>query len=215
MDSVAESFKKLSTSTISDALDKLGITGQCLGVKPLDRSFRTVGRAFTVKYGPVGITKGTVGDYIDDVNEGELIVLDNDGKTDCTVWGDILTTVAHHKRIAGTVIHGVCRDSELSLKLAYPIFSLDHYMRTGKDRVQVEGVNVPVSFGNVRISPGDLLVGDADGVVVIPAECEEKVLSVALEIEKAEDAIRAEVEQGATLGRAREKFNYHRLQSKS
>ncbi len=212
MDQLVEQLKPYSTSTLSDALDKLGIPGTCLGIAPLTFGFKTVGRAYTVKYGPVGLVKGTVGDYIDDVEPGQVVVLDNAGRTDCTVWGDILTTVAHGKGIAGTVIHGVCRDVPRSLELDYPIFSKGRFMRTGKDRVQVEGVNVPVMLSDIRVAPGDILAGDADGVVVIPQEKAAEVLELARSIEDAEDAIRAEVLKGASLTEVRRKFHYHELQ---
>jgi regulator of RNase E activity RraA len=214
MEKILEDLSKLATSTISDAMDKLGIAGTCLSIKPLDYGFRMIGRAFTVKYGPVGIERGTVGDYIDDVKPGEIVVLDNGGRRDCTVWGDILTSVAHQREIGGTLIDGVCRDTNRSRELAYPIFSVDRFMRTGKDRVQVDGVNVPVSVANVRVRPGDVVVGDADGALVISREIEGKVLQLAQEIEEAEEGIRKAVAGGMKLVEARKKFRYHDLQHK-
>src|SRR5712671_7906757 len=144
---------KLDTTSLSDALDRLGIAGQCLNIKPLDHRFRLTGRAFTILYGPAGTPPGTVGDYIDDVAPGSVIVLDNGGRDNATVWGDILTEVAHKKGIAGTVIDGINRDVALCLELGYPVYSRDSWMRTGKDRVQVEATQVPVSIGNVRVAP--------------------------------------------------------------
>ena len=64
---------KLDTTAISDALDRLGIAGQCLNIKPLDSKFRLTGRAFTILYGPAGNPPGTVGDYIDDVPPGVVL----------------------------------------------------------------------------------------------------------------------------------------------
>jgi 4-hydroxy-4-methyl-2-oxoglutarate aldolase len=87
-------------------------------------------------------------------------------------------------------------------------------MRTGKDRVQVDAVQVPVDIGNARVLPGDLLRGDADGVVVIPRSREDKVLEVAEHIEVSEQKIRDLVESGLSLREAREKLQYHKLQSK-
>ena len=134
---------RLDTTALSDALDRLGIAGQCLGVKPLDPGFRLAGRAFTILYGPAGTPSGTVGDYIDDVPEGGVVVLDNGGREDATVWGDILTMVAHRRGLAGTVIDGACRDTHLARELGYAIYSRSWSMRTGKDRVQVEAMNGP------------------------------------------------------------------------
>ena len=205
---------QLDTTSISDALDRLGIAGQCLNIKPLDHRFRLTGRAFTILYGPAGRPAGTVGDYIDDVPPGSVVVLDNGGRENATVWGDILTWVAHRRGIAGTVIDGACRDTWLSRDLTYPVYSRSYSMRTGKDRVQVEATNVVVNIGDARVAPGDLLRGDADGVLVIPREHEDAVLAAAEEIDSIEQQIRALIDQGRTLAEARRQLGYHQLQSR-
>jgi len=205
---------KLDTTSLSDALDRLGISGQCLGIKPLDHRFRMTGRAFTILYGPAGSPPGTVGDYIDDVPPGGVVVLDNGGRENATVWGDILTWVASRRGVAGTVIDGACRDTHLSRELGYPIYSRSYSMRTGKDRVQVEAMNGPVNIGDARVNPGDLLRGDADGVVVIPKEHEDRVLTAAEEIDAVESQIRNFVNDGMTLAEARKQLGYHKLQTK-
>jgi len=205
---------KLDTATLSDALDRHGLNGQCYRIKPRSTEFRMAGRAWTLKYGPAATPPGTVGDYIDDIDAGSVIVLDNGGRDNVTVWGDILTEVAHRKGIAGTVIDGINRDVALCLQLGYPVFSRDSWMRTGKDRVQVEATQVPVSIGDVRVCPGDLVRGDADGVVVIPRDLEDKVLASAEEIQSAEDAIRESVRAGLSLRDARAKHRYHQLQTR-
>ena len=205
---------KLDTATLSDALDRLGIVGQCYRIKPRSPAFRMAGRAWTLLYGPAGNPPGTVGDYIDDVPPGSVIVLDNGGRDNATVWGDILTEIAHRRGIAGTLIDGVCRDTALCLQLGYPVFSKDHWMRTGKDRVQVEVTGVPVTIGEARVAPGDIVKGDADGVVVIPQAHEDRVLDTAEAIETAEDAIRAAVRGGMRLDEARKQHKYHQLKTR-
>ena len=213
-DPFVERASKLDTATISDALDRLGIPGQCLNIKPRDPRFRTTGRAFTLYYAPAGKPAGTVGEFIDDVPPGSVIAIDNGGRENATVWGDILTEIAYRRGIAGTVIDGACRDTALCLELGYPVYSRSYSMRTGKDRVQLDATQVTVNIGDARVSPGDILRGDADGVVVIPRAHEAEVLAVAEEITAAEDAIRAAVRSGKRLGDARREFGYHRLQSK-
>ncbi len=210
-----ERAARLDTATLSDALDRHGIVGQCYQIKPRSYGFRMTGRAWTLLYGVAGSPPGTVGDYIDDVKAGEVIVLANSGRDDVTVWGDILTEMAHRKGIAGTVIDGINRDVALCLELNYPIYSRESWMRTGKDRVQVEATQTPVTIGRARVCPGDLIRGDADGVVVIPREHEERVLASAEEIQKAEDAIRASVRGGMSLREARETHRYHQLQTRT
>lgn len=207
-------LSRMDSTTVSDALDKLGINGQCLGIKPLDPQFRVAGPAFTIRYVPCGTRGGTVGDFIDDLPEGTVVTLDNQGRMDATVWGDILTIVASRKKLGGTVIDGVCRDAPRSIELRYPIFARSSYMRTGKDRVAVDAMQVSVSIGGVRVDPGDFMLGDWDGVVVIPKEKIEQVAETALAIESAEERIRDAVERGERLDAARKLQGYHNLQTK-
>ncbi len=209
---LVEHFLRLGTASVSDALDRLRLPGSALGIAPLAQGQRMAGRAFTVRYVPVGAGRGSVGDYIDDVELGQVVVLDNDGRLYCTVWGDILTTLAHRKGIAGTVIHGVCRDVARAFELGYPIYSSGRFMRTGKDRVEVADVSVPVSLGDQQVRPGDLVVGDDDGVVVVAREHEERVLELAANIAEVEDRILEEALQGRPLREARARHGYHILQ---
>ena len=214
MDATLDQLSKLAATTVSDALDRLSIAGQCLGIKPLAPSFRLCGRAVTMQTVPATGAPGTVGDYIDDVPEGHVVVIDNAGRPDATVWGDILTFVAHRRRVGGTVIDGHCRDISLSLELEYPIFSRGWSVRTGKDRVQLDVMHVPVMIGGATVSPGDALLGDADGVLVVPQPHEAEVVALAQEIEAAEDRIRQAVEDGMRLDEARRQFKYFELQRK-
>lgn len=214
VDKNVERAAKLDTTAISDAMDRLGVAGQCLNIKPLDPRFRLTGRAFTILYGPAGSPPGTVGDYIEDVPPGGVVVLDNGGRENATVWGDILTWVANRRGVAGTVIDGACRDTHLARELGYPIYSRSYSMRTGKDRIQVEAMGGPVNIGDARVNQGDILRGDADGVVAIPQVHEDVILAAAEEIDAAESQIRALVNEGHTLTEARKQLGYHKLQTK-
>jgi regulator of RNase E activity RraA len=188
-------FEGLDTPGVSDAMDKLGLPGHCFGLAPLaDYAGVTVGPAFTVKYVPASTPAGSVGDFIDEVAEGDVLVIDNGGRTDCTVWGDIMTQYAGQRRIAATVIDGVCRDVSKALDDGYPLFTRGRFMRTGKDRVQVE---------------------DANGVLVVPRARAREVAELARGIEAAESQIRAWIAEGKTLGEARAAMGYHTLQRKA
>ena len=208
-------FEGLDTPGVSDALDKLGLPGQCLGVAPLDNYSKViVGPAFTVQYVSASVPPGTVGDFIEDVAPGDVVVIDNGGRTDCTVWGDIMTQYAGTRQIAATVIDGVCRDVNKALGDGYPIFSKGRFMRTGKDRVQVQSVNQPVSIGAARVCARDIVVADANGVVVVPRARAAEVAACARQIESVEADIRALIAQGKTLKEARAALGYHSLQRK-
>lgn len=209
-------FEGLDTPGVSDAMDRLGLPGQCLDIAPLDNYRKTVvGPAFTVKYVSASTPPGTVGDFIDDVQPGDVVVIDNDGRTDCTVWGDIMTQYAGARGIAATVIDGVCRDVMKALGDGYPLFTRGRFMRTGKDRVQVESVNTPVSVGTARVCARDIVVADANGVVVIPRARAQEVAELARKIEEVESKIRDSIASGKTLGEAREALGYHTLQRKA
>ncbi|KAB2570880.1 Protein DlpA [Lasiodiplodia theobromae] len=206
-------FADSDTPGVSDALDKLGIPGQAFGIMPLaDYKKVTVGPAFTVRYVPASDPPGSVGDFIDDVAIGDFIVIDNGGRTDCTVWGDIMTQYAGLRGIAGSVIDGVCRDVNRAISDDYPLFTAGRWMRTGKDRVQVGGVNESVGIGKVRVNPRDIVVADANGVVIVPRHRAREVAEVARRIEKSEESIREMITGGSTIAEAREKLGYHTLQ---
>ncbi len=208
-------FEGLDTPGVSDAMDKLGLHGQALGIMPLANYSKTVvGPAFTVKYVPASHPPGTVGDFIDDVAPGDVVVIDNDGRSDCTVWGDIMTQYAGLRGIAATVIDGVCRDVGKALGDNYPIFSVGRFMRTGKDRVQVESLNTAVAIGTVRVASRDIVVADANGVVIVPRHRARDVAAAARKIEESESRIRAQIAGGTSLREARAALGYHQLQTK-
>jgi 4-hydroxy-4-methyl-2-oxoglutarate aldolase len=208
----AHPLAAFSAATVSDALDRLGRPGSMFGIAPLFDGARLCGPAFTVRYVTAGSPPGTVGDYLDDVPPGAVVVLDNGGRTDCTVWGDILTAMAADRGVGGTVIDGVCRDVQRALGTGYAIYSRGRFMRTGKDRVEVSDVNRPVTVGGVQVRPGDLLLGDADGVLAVPAELVDRVLEVCTVISEREEGILADVLAGRSLATARARHGYHLLQ---
>lgn len=211
---IIERLRAMDVASVSDAMDKLGIPCGLLGIKSVVAGKKICGTAFTVHYVPCGITKGNVGDFLDDVKPGEVVVIDNGGRLYCTVWGDIMTFVAKNKGVEGTVIDGVCRDIPGIKENDYAIFTKSTYMVTGKDRVTVDYINKPVSISGVQVRPGDIMLGDDTGVVCVPVEVAEQVADIAENIEKTEQAIIAEVKNGLTLKEARAKLGYHKLQTR-
>lgn len=203
----------LPTASVSDALDRLGLPGSLHGIGPLREGRAVAGPAFTVGYEPVGAEGGTVGDFLDDVPAGAVVVIDNAGRTDCTVWGGIMTRVAAERGVAATVINGVCRDVAVSAEIDYRIWSAGRFMRTGKDRVRVRTVGGVVVIDGVEIRPGDVVCGDDDGVVVVPAAQVSEIAAIAAGIERVEAAIVSSVRAGSTLAQARRSHGYHTLQT--
>ena len=213
-EAVVERLAGLPTATVSDALDALGLPGSLFGIgRTTGRAI--TGRAFTVRYEPVDDGGGTVGDFLDEVTPGSVIIIDNAGRLDCTVWGGIMSRVAAARGIAGTVVHGVCRDVATSEEVGYPLWSAGRFMRTGKDRVRCAAVQVPLVIDDVKVVPGDYIHADADGVVAVPAARIDEVLELAERIEDVEDRIVDLAISGSTLTEARRELGYHTLQTPS
>jgi 4-hydroxy-4-methyl-2-oxoglutarate aldolase len=211
-DVLAPEWSGVSTAEVSDALDRLGLSGQLHGISQLVPRVRMCGRAFTVEYAPAGDPPSTVGDFLDDVPEGAVIALANGGRTDCTVWGGIMSRVARRRRIAGTVVDGAARDTQTATDIGYPLCARARYMRTGKDRVEVRSVDVPTILAGVTIHPGDVVLGDLDGVVVVSSRREAEVLAVAQSIRDTEARIVEATDGGSSLATARRATGYHSLQ---
>jgi len=213
-DRVRGELAALSTASISDALDSLKLPGSLHGIGALRDGPGAVGQAFTVQYEPVTAEQpGTVGDFLDDVVPGSMVVIDNAGRSDCTVWGGIMTRLAAARGVAGTVIRGTCRDVPIILEVGYPMWSSARFMRTGKDRVQLCAVQVALHIDGVTIRPGDWVCADDDGALVVPADRAREVIEIAQRIERTGGAITAAVLTGATLGQARAEHGYHTLQT--
>lgn len=205
--------RTLSTAEVSDALDFFSLPGSALGIAPIAGPAKLFGRAFTIRFAPIDrAAPGTVGDFIDRLAAGSVVVLDNAGRLDCTVWGGILSRIAAQKRIGGTVINGVCRDTAEAEEASYPLYARGKFMRTGKDRVQVEAYEEPVTLGDVRVCSGDLVIGDQDGVVVVPHLRLQEVLTKALETRVIEAQILGAALAGMPLAEARKQYGYHTLQ---
>ena len=202
----------MSTSAVSDALDMLGVPGQLSGIRAMVPGARCAGPAYTVTFAPVtDASEGTAADYLEDVAPGSVVVLDNAGRTDCTVWGDLLTAFAGLRGVAGTVVWGAARDNAECVRAGYPVFAADGWMRTGKGRVRRVAVGAAVEIGGVRIEAGDMIVADDDGVVCVPAAHWPRVCELAGEVERREAAIKDALAAGVSLAEARRRNRYSDL----
>lgn len=202
----------LSTSAVSDALDMLGLDGQLSGIHSMVPGARCAGPVFTVTFAPVSHAgEGTAADYLEDVPPGSVVVLDNAGRTDCTVWGDLLTAFACLRGVAGTLVWGVARDTADCARLGYPLFAAGRWMRTGKGRVRLAAVGAEVDLGGVRIAVGDTVVADDDGAVRVPAAHWPRVRELAEQVEQSEAAIKQALASGTSLAEARKANRYHQL----
>jgi regulator of RNase E activity RraA len=196
----------VSTALLSIALDRCGIRGQCQGILPLDRRSRTYGPAFTVRIVPQSSPPLGHDEYMDDLKAGDVCAMDARGPLAGSVWGDLRSLVASRRGVAGTVIDGTAGDTSACIDLAYPVFVRAATMLGGGGRVRIEAKQVPVVIGGVYVCPGDVIFGDADGVIVIPQGREQEVLDVADALDRADENIRNGILGGMSLVEARRRF---------
>jgi regulator of RNase E activity RraA len=212
-DAIISRFLRLTTTQLSDALDSLSFSGGICGLSLQNANARKmIGLAFTVKYCEVPKDRKIfyAADYIDEVPTGSVIVLDNAGRDHCTTWGGILTRLAEHKRIAGTVINGLARDLADVRATAYPLYSKGMFMQSGKGRVMKEASQVPIEMCGTVICPNDWVFGDQNGAVVIPQNLVTDALARAEKISRCEERITADVLKGTPLATVRTIHNYAR-----
>lgn len=188
-ETLIERYHALDTPLIADALDELDIPGCLLGIGSVLQDTVICGEAFTVHYVPRGLEAPSVGSYFDEVQPGQIVVIDNAGRTDCAVWGDLTTCLARNRSIGGTVIDGACRDVRAIREQNYPVFSKGVCMISGRRYVQQSVTQVPVSIAGMRVCPGDLIFGDETGVIAIPKSKIREVLETAERIQKEEKAV--------------------------
>lgn len=195
-------FRHLDTSCISDALDRLEIKGWLQDVHPIIPNKKICGPAYTVHFSPCSEQKLPTGGYIDDVEEGYVIVIDNAGHLDCGVWGDIMALAAKQKKLEGTLINGACRDLPALRESGYPVFAKGQSIVGGSNRAEVDALCISVSFSDIQIRPGDLIIADDTGAVVVPLSRAEEVLQKAEAINNREKEIINLLKRGKSLKKA-------------
>ncbi|MCG7335161.1 RraA family protein [Sporosarcina sp. ACRSM] len=188
--SIVDRFQEVPTTCISDALE--GLNNLDAAIKPLKEEYRVAGRAFTVKM-PVGDNL-VVLKAIREAQPGDVLVIDAKGDTYRAIAGDFILGMAQTLGIKGVIADGVIRDIIGAKKLDYPVFCKGTTI-AASGKAGEGAINIPISCGGVTIHPGDLIVGDADGVVVIPRAIEEEVLEKAVDKEL-KDQARAEKVSG-------------------
>ncbi len=202
---------QFSSTEISDALDACGVECALLHIKPLTQGKKLIGPAYTIQYSAYEQNTPEfrpASDYIDNVPAQSVILIDNQARVDCTVWGEILTHVALNKGISGTIVNGAVRDVGQIRKTNYPLFCIDHFMRSGKSRVYKTGEQCPITISGITIYPGDFMFADDHGVVIIPIQLIDAVILKALNIQQTEKKIILAVNAGARLDQARKDNRY-------
>ncbi len=187
-----EMLSRVSTANVSDALHR---SGDIPGVRPLAPGVRLVGPAFTVRTSPGDWAKPV--EAIDEAEPGDVLVIDAGGVPPA-VWGELATNSAIQRGLAGVVIFGAARDTGDIRALGFPLFSTLVSPTAGEAKGFGE-IGVPVRIGGVRVSSGDWIIGDDDGVCVIPRDKAVEYTNRAMDVLERENRLRAEILAGSTL----------------
>lgn len=208
-------LERLSTTNVADALDALGLKGATYGIRPIwEGAPKIVGRAVTVKITAAGLTKAKshLGvRAIAAAEAGDIIVVDNGGRLDVSCWGGILANGAQVKGVSGVVIDGACRDVDDYVELGFPVYARGAVVSTARGRVMEEATNVMVQFGGVQVRPGDVVIADRSGVVIIPQERLEEVIAKAEELQAREEEMIAEIRAGKSILEVDAKYSYESM----
>ncbi|WP_421045869.1 4-carboxy-4-hydroxy-2-oxoadipate aldolase/oxaloacetate decarboxylase [Paraburkholderia sp. A1RI-2L] len=193
--SVVEAARRLPAATLHEAGGKIGALPW--SIKPIAPRFRICGTAITV-HSPGGDNLWLHRALVL-AQPGDVLVVYTNGVYEHGYWGEVMTTAARERGLAGLVIDGGVRDADLLEEIGFPVFARGLSIRgTGKDYGAIGWINEPVMIGNVTISAGDLIVGDRDGVVAIPRARASDVVEKAVKREADEAAICKRIEAGET-----------------
>lgn len=199
---LVDRLQKLDTPAVSDALDHLSLRGAVIGIRPMWPCPRIAGRAVTVKIVPAGLTRPEhhlATPAVESAEAGDVIVIDNAGRTDVSSWGDILSNAAQVKGIRGAVIDGACRDVDGSRDLGFPVYARAGVPVTARGRIMQESYNTLIQVGGAQVRPGDLVLADGSGVCFVPSERAEEIVETAERIVTREAAMVEAVRAGRSV----------------
>ena len=204
--------RELFTCVVGDVMDRMQLVHQFLPpqIQPLQHDMIVIGRAMPVLSGDVFEERiegtanklsakpfGLMLEALDDLRPNEIYV--NTGSSPRNaLWGELMSTRARKLGARGAVVNGYVRDTRAILKLDFPTFAFGSYGQDSAPRYKVHDFRVPIEIGGVRISPGDIIFGDIDGVLLVPAEVEREVFTKALEKARGEKMVKKELEAGSS-----------------
>jgi len=216
-DELVARLSKLDTCAVSDALDRLALKGATIGIRPIWSCPRIVGRAVTVKIKPAGLQKskyhlGTPA--IEAANAGDIIVVDSGGRPDVSAWGGLLSLASKVKGLSGVVIDGACRDVDESRDVGFPVYARGVVPVTARGRIMQDSFNMEIQCGGAQVHPGDFVIADGSGVVIVPQEKAQEVITEAEAIAGQEARMAAEIRKGRPVVEVMESLGYESMLNK-
>jgi len=203
--------EKLYTPVVGDILDNLGYYHQFLPqrIRPLKDDMKVAGKAMTVLmidvFGKQTKPFGLLTQALDQLKENEIYIAAG-GTKRCAYWGELLTAASKMRKAAGAVLDGWHRDTPQILSQNFSVFSAGCYAQDSSVRTQVKDFRCQIEIGQVTINDGDIIFGDIDGVLIIPAKIASIVIKKALQKAAGEKQVRKAIEAGMTTTKAFEKF---------
>lgn len=205
----------LYTGAVADTLDELGYHEQCLpsDIRPLADTMKVAGPVYTVLGKPRHYDDGVDPRYrqmdmLDAIPSNSVIVVEPGNESSAAHWGELMTNTALQRGAKGIVINGGLRDSLQILDVGLPAFRKYHSPLTAAYRWNIDSFNIPIKVGNVTIEPGDYVLGDIDGVLIIPQAIIKEVVEQTVAVVGKEDVVRASLQEG---GNIRELFEEYKV----
>ena len=194
---------RVDSCAVSDALDKLGLTGAVTGLRRLSTDRRISGRVITVKLeqddGRPAASRHLGTAAIDEAHPGDVIVVEQRTGIDAASWGGNLALGAKLRGVAGVIVEGPARDVDECRMHDFAVFARSHTARTARGRIVETGTNVPIAVGDIRVSPGDYVVADGSAVVFVGRDDLERVLAAAEDIMARERAMADSLVRGTPI----------------
>jgi regulator of RNase E activity RraA len=196
---------RLYTSVVADVMDALGATRQVMhhAIQPVYAGARVVGRAATMLAAEVYEVPAEPFqrelELLDSLRPGEVVVCATPGSVRAAIWGELLSTHAQARGGRGAIIDGLTRDSRRITELRFPVFARGRTPADSLGRLDVVATRVPIEVGGAPCRDGDLVFGDEDGCVVVPAEIEDTVIEQALAKVSGENTVREALRAGARI----------------
>ncbi len=207
MSDLIATLKKLYTAVVADVLDDLGYRNQTLGadIVALTPASKVCGRVFTAR--AVSVDEIPQKPYtlemaaIDTMQEGDVLVVDAGHNNQSAFWGELLSTACMAKGVRGVVMSTCSRDLWALKQMDFPVFGIGCTPADSKGRIDVAEIGQPITIDGVSTMNGDYLIGDEDGVVIIPSSAVEETLKLALEKVSGENTVRDELAAGVPVAK--------------
>jgi len=205
-------LEALYSGVVADVLDSLGHRRQTLSpnIRPLTPTQRVQGIVLPIKAIAVQEIPARPHELeiaaVDAAMRGDVLVVDADNDQTCAFWGELLTTACQYKGVAGVVMSACTRDMWKIKDVKFPVFGIGYHPADSKGRVDVVSIGEPIVIGGVAARRGDLILGDEDGVVIIPQDVAEETLKLAHEKVTGENQARADLARGVPMSEVFRKY---------